>query len=352
MKASEVVELLTPTDIIKLMEKLGIDRYEEKGGYIIFPTICHNIEASEASMKLYYYKNSHLFNCYTECDVMDIFGVFKHYYETRNINYTWKRDIFDVIVKSANINTKVEKEQEFIDLSIFKEKEKTEYVYPKYNKGVLSIYSKFYTPEWLSDGISPAAMDKFNILYSTLNNAIIIPHYDINDNLIGIRSRSLIPEVAEKYGKYLPARIEGKMYNHKLGFNLYGLNINKNNINEMKTVFVFEGEKSVLQLESFLNLPNIGVAVCGSTFTKHQFKLLFNNCDINEIVLCFDKEEEPNESDNYFYKLYNMCKKYSSYCNMSFIYDYYNVLDLKDSPTDRGEQTFKYLLKNRVKVRS
>lgn len=45
-----------------------------------------------------------------------------------------------------------------------------------------------------------------------------------------------------------------------------------------------------------------------------------------------------------------MCKKYKNYANFSFIYDKKKLLKLKDSPTDRGEEIFKKLLKERVKV--
>ena len=69
-----------------------------------------------------------------------------------------------------------------------------------------------------------------------------------------------------------------------------------------------------------------------------------------EIIICLDKEELPKE-DKYFYKLLNLCKKYSKYCNFSFIYDRENLLDLKDSPTDKGEEVFKKLLEKRVVVK-
>ena len=74
-----IIEQLDTQKIIQLMEKLGADNYIEKPGYVIFPTICHNEDASEASMKLYYYENSHLFTCYTECGNMGIFQFMKHY---------------------------------------------------------------------------------------------------------------------------------------------------------------------------------------------------------------------------------------------------------------------------------
>ena len=72
-------------------------------------------------------------------------------------------------------------------------------------------------------------------------------------------------------------------------------------------------------------------------------------CFPREIVLCFDKEEKPGE-EKYFNKLWNICRKYGNYCNFSFIYDREDLLDLKDSPTDKGEEVFLKLLDKRVKV--
>ena len=70
----------------------------------------------------------------------------------------------------------------------------------------------------------------------------------------------------------------------------------------------------------------------------------------HEIVICFDKEEKPG-SDIYFNKLYDIGKKYQTYADFSFIYDMENLLDMKDSPTDKGEDIFWDLYRKRVKVK-
>jgi len=69
-----------------------------------------------------------------------------------------------------------------------------------------------------------------------------------------------------------------------------------------------------------------------------------------EIVLCFDKAELPGE-DKYFNKLYSICERYKNYCNFSFVYDRENLLELKDSPSDKGEEVFRKLIEKRVKVK-
>ena len=80
MNYEEIIDGLQIESVIKLMESLGVDRYEEKENCIIFPTICHNINADEASMKLYFYRNNKLFVCYTECGNMSLFKFLKLFY--------------------------------------------------------------------------------------------------------------------------------------------------------------------------------------------------------------------------------------------------------------------------------
>ena len=104
-----------------------------------------------------------------------------------------------------------------------------------------------------------------------------------------------------------------------------------------------------MQLDSF-SIKNCSAAVCGSSFNKYQLNILLKHCTPSEIVLCFDKEENPGQ-EIYFNKLYEICKKYSNYCNFSFIYDREGLLQLKESPTDRGEEVFKKLLERRVRVK-
>lgn len=345
----EIIEQLNTEKIIQLMERLGATDYVQKNGYVIFPTICHNEDASEASMKLYYYENSHIFQCYTSCESMSIFEFLKHYYRTRNIDFDWFTDIYQVVLDCSNYNPsfgdKPEQYKQIRDMY----KAAQPKPLPTYPEGILDCFTKFYPPEWLNDGISKEAMDKYNILYSIPQNKIIIPHYNVDGKLIGIRGRALNDWEVENVGKYMPVKIEDKWYAHPLSLNLYGLNQNKNNISKTGICFLFEAEKSVLQMESFKR-PNCAAAVCGSQFNKYALKILIQTCYPQEIVICFDKEELPGES-KYFDKLYSMGKKYSHYAQFSFIYDREGLLDLKDSPTDKGEEIFEQLLEKRVHIR-
>lgn len=343
-----LIDSLQPEDIIKIMTKLGATQYQEKENYIIFPTICHNESEDEASMKLYYYKDNKIFMCYTECGGMNIFKFMEHYYETRGIKYNWYNDIYYFLKNYSSVSP----ELNFTATSY--EPIRDKYLNPEmkdleiYDESVLAVFEKYYPPEWLSDGISKEAMDKFGILYSISQNKIIIPHRNIKGQLVGIRGRALNKWEVDG-AKYMPIKVEQTLYRHELSLNLYGLYENKENIRKNGIVFLFEGEKSVLQFESF-SIPNCAVAVCGSNFNKFQLKLLLKECSPREIVICFDKEELPGESI-YFEKLYSIGKKYLEQCNFSFIYDTKELLEMKDSPSDKGEEIFKQLYNRRVAVR-
>ena len=349
MDYAEIISNLDTDSVIHLMTELGADRYDDRGDFVIFPTICHNLESSEASMKLYFYKKNKMFVCYTECGSMSIFKFLRTYYEERQIEYDWYQDIYEVVCNCSSF-----KQKEGFIKPVYKSlKERysvarKEVQLPEYSPNVLDCFVKYYPPEWLNDGISKLAMDKFNISYSISQNKIIIPHYDIDGRLVGIRGRALNEWEVENVGKYAPIRIEDTWYKHPLSMNLYGLNVNRKNIRAHGLCFLFESEKAVMQMENF-HLPNCSVAVCGSNFNKYQLNILMKTCAPHEIILCFDKEELSGE-DKYFNKLWNICQKYKNYCNFSFVYDREGLLDLKDSPTDKGEETFIKLIGKRVFV--
>lgn len=349
MDYAEIISNLDTDSVIHLMTELGADRYDDRGDFVIFPTICHNLESSEASMKLYFYKKNKMFVCYTECGSMSIFKFLRTYYEERQIEYDWYQDIYEVVCNCSSF-----KQKEGFIKPVYKSlKERysvarKEVQLPEYSPNVLDCFIKYYPPEWLNDGISKLTMDKFNISYSISQNKIIIPHYDIDGRLVGIRGRTLNEWEIDNVGKYAPIQVEGVWYKHPLSMNLYGLNKTFIDIRRNGICYLFESEKSVMQMDSF-NMPNCSAAVCGSNFNKYQLNILMKFCAPSEIVICFDKEELPGE-EKYFNKLWNICQKYKQYCNFSFIYDREGLLNLKDSPTDKGEEVFLQLLKKRIKV--
>lgn len=348
---NQIIENLSDERVIQLVTELGSDEYIEKSDCIIFKTICHNENAEDASMKLYYYKKNKRFVCYTECGCsFNIFTLFEKRYNLLGLNFNYYRDI---ILKIAGNNISFQNND-----NGFIKKYKSEYNKYNINKiqvdlkiydsSILNTFTFFPTPEWLNDGIGIEAMKNHNILYSIEQNKIIIPHYDINDNLIGIRGRALNEEDIE-LGKYMPIQANNQFYSHPLAYNLYGLNKVKNNIKKYKMAIVAEAEKSVLQYETMVGQDkNIVTACCGSNLHKYQVELLLS-CGAERILIAFDKEWSNNkEKEKYFLKLKSICNRYKNVCRMGFIFDFKNLLELKDSPFDKGYDICKNLIKQGV----
>jgi hypothetical protein len=349
----ELNDSLTPERVIQLVLALGADRYEEKSDYIIFPSLCHNSNVEDASMKLYYYKANKLFHCYSGCgESFNIFGLFERRYNTLGIEYNFYQDI---VLKIADGIVTKKKDNGFY-FPYESQYDKFKIQVPQisfriYNPNFLNIFSNYMPQEWLNEGISEESLHLYNIRYCISQNKIIIPHYNKNGELIGIRGRALNDEDIE-IGKYMPITIEGHCYAHSLGYNLYGLNLVKDNLKKYKTAIVVEGEKSCMLYDSmFGHDKNICVAACGSQLHNYQVQLLLN-CGVEKIIVAFDKEgEDWKEKEKYFNKLNKMCSKYKNLCEIGFIYDNQNLLKLKDSPLDEGKETFIKLFNKVVYVK-
>lgn len=236
----EIIENLKDEDVFNLLEKLGGEPID-KQDYILSKTICHHGDGEECNHKLYYYKNSHMFYCYSSCSSMSIFKLLRQYYEERQIKYDWYQDILQVILNCSSVQINKIDNAYHSQLDKYKP-QKVRKELPTYLNGIIDSFVHYYPIEWLQDSISKEAMDKYNIRFSTSQNKIIIPHYNIHNELVGIRGRALNPQEVELVGKYAPVWIEGKCYSHPLSLNLYGLNWNYENIKSSGIAYVFEAE--------------------------------------------------------------------------------------------------------------
>ena len=93
---------LDPQDIVNILQVFYKPiPFEEKGDILIFPTICHNNNIEEASMKLYYYDNTKLFHCYTECQSsFDIYELVKKILTNKGLNNDFA-NIIDIIQNNS-----------------------------------------------------------------------------------------------------------------------------------------------------------------------------------------------------------------------------------------------------------
>lgn len=360
----EIRENLSLEDIAQILDEYNAEP-EIKENMIIARTIDHNyLDDSSASRKLYYYDNSHLFMSWTGGnDAFDIFQLVL-IVENREHNAEWElpqavafvAQKFGYAANNRQDTLQLENLEEFKLLHNYERikeiKPTTQEVQLKeYDGSFLKNLPHPLIVDWLNDNITEDEMVRHEICYDPKNQGIVIPHRDAEGRLIGIRERTLIQENAELYGKYMPARIGGKMYNHPLSFSLYNLYYSKENIKRVKRAFVFESEKSTMQYASMFGPENdISVAICGSSFLAYQAWLLIN-LGVEEIIVGLDKQFKE-KGDNEFKKLTknlaNIHHKYGNYAKISFMFDKTDILGYKSSPTDEGVDKFMYLYKNRI----
>lgn len=357
---------LNSDQVFNLLYELGGNPTYTNNDIIISDTICHN-HINEGSHKLYYYPNEGmgLFHCYTGCEepTFDIFELVCRVKSSRdNLEYDLPKAV-RYVASYFGLAPDMEEEEEtsissyLTSMQKYDKIKEIEIKEQKADMKDLEVNFLQHMPQplitpWLDEGITKEVMDYADIHYDPVNQAIVIPHYDVYGQLVGIRERTLIKE-NEIYGKYLPAKISGKMYNHPLSLNLYGLNWAKENIKRMRKAIVFESEKSVLMYMSWFGISNcIAVAVCGSSLSEYQVQLL-KNAGAEEIIIAFDKcgSDDNNEIIKYTKKFYQFQKKYGSFVRLSFIYDKENqYLGLKDSPVDEGKDMFLKLFKERIEL--
>lgn len=362
-----VKELITIEQVFELLEDYGGEPEYAFDGNIVSRTICHNPVDADASRKLYYYVNSRLFHCYTGC-AEPSFDIFQLMIKIASLQFHQEWDLDQAVrflVYRFGIDVPTEEDKDIFnpltkeDFNYFDKVDRIKKIdlnkyyatFKEYNEKILNrLNYKVILRPWLDEGIEQSTLEDYRIGFYPGTDVITIPHYDINDHFIGLRGRTLCKEEAEKYGKYRPVRIGNILYNHPLGYNLYGLNKNKNQIKKMEKAIVLEGEKSVLKFDSYFGGENnISVACCGSSFSIYQFYLL-KNLGVKEIIIAFDKQfKEINDKEhihlvNNFYKILN---RHINDVQISFMFDGENKLDYKSSPIDHGPEIFMELFKER-----
>lgn len=371
LDAKKIQENLTEADVIKVLEDLGSGKPKLTKDALIFQTICHNI--TNGSYKLYYYTNTKYFHCYTECSTnFNIFELVIKNKKIHNIAFgfydsvKYVADLTGYYYEKDNNTNKYNKKNYLISdwdfINNYNVIMPSKIKMPHINNNILSYFEDLYYQGWIDEGISILTMKQFSIKFYPIQNKIVIPHYDINNNLIGIRGRSLNQRDIDSGKKYMPiyindnsfmnekGEIEG--FRHNLGLNLYGLNKTKYTIHKLRKVLIFEGEKSVLKCQDFYGNDNFTVACCGSNITNYQRDILLD-LDIDEIILGLDKEyhlDNTEESAIYAEKIVKLAKKFIPYVQVYTIWDIDNLLGYKDSPCDKGKKILEQLMHRKQEI--
>lgn len=185
---------------------------------------------------------------------------------------------------------------------------------------------------WCDEGILPEVQESHEVGLHYETNRVVFPIKNQYGNYVGLK------------GRYLGSETDVPKYSFiqrcQIGYELFGLSLYKAQNKICNTVFIFEGEKSVMKMNSIGILSAFSVG--GSTISKRQAYILnsqFKNC---KIVMLFDTDKDEEA-------VREACK----HLEHEEIYTYKdvnNLLDYKDAPIDKGFNILKELLSTAYKL--
>ena len=367
MDKTELLNLITDEDIVNILtNEFDSIKGQETSQYIIFSAVCHN----SSSMKLYYYKESKTFHCYSQCScnysIFDLIGQvlclsfsesFKWLCNYKGVKNT--RQQFRGFKSRDSEN----KDLEFLKLHSYKPTQ-NEIILPTYDDRVLRNFDKAIEESWWQEGINDEeVLDKFEILYNYYDGSVIIPHRSPSGEFVGCIRRSFNEKEVEDGKKYMPLTWGNITYKYPKAWNIYGYYQNKENIKRYEKCIVYEAEKATLHYGSIYKQENnIALSLGGMNMSKYQAKLLIDlHCKEITIALdcqyrqeLIDSEEDTEEvrkakeEFNLYIKkiikIYNMLKNYTL---VSIIMDFKNRLEYRDAPIDKGQEIWEKLYNER-----
>lgn len=360
----EIRDKITIDDVIDVLIALGSGYPKINNEYLVFQTVCHHYPKDNMSYKLYYYLESGVFKCYTgRQKAYDIYGLVQDTLNYRGLGISLEQSV-EYVINHSTVAIgfaigDVDKTDPFFSwdfIDMYKEAmnkgKKTIQSLKSYPNHVLDIYQNFYHESWLDEEISFKAMKKFNIKYSISDNRIVIPHYDIYGNLIGIRGRALRKKEINSGYKYMPMTIQNTLYSHPTSMNLYGIYRNKNTIRKQRQCVIFESEKSVLKAETLYPDENYTLALAGKNFSDQQIKILLH-LNVNRVILALDRDYNDfySERGQQCYKnMLKVAKGLKPYFSVFLMVDDKFLLKEKDSPVDQGKEVFEKLYKRKIRI--
>ena len=355
----EIKNKMNSKNIHTLITSLGGYVYEENDKHIICSSICHN----SSSHKLYWYKDSKQFFCFSQCS--RAYSVFDLVIKVKNISFVesikYICTVCNIPIQDVERYQEKKKQDNWEDnLSKYIKIKRKEGLYKTYDKSILNFFDRSYHKSWIKDGISIETMQKYHIGFYPYKQMITIPVFDKEGNLMGIHGRNLNPGLIELGYKYMPVKmLDGTEYKFSTSQVLYGMNMNQYNIENTKEVNIFEAPKSVLQMETMLSCNN-SVGLFGTNISKSKRNLLLN-LGIDTVNICLDKQyhhyfddvandEEKQEYLRWERIVSKIAQQFKGFCQVYVIYDRGDLLDYKDSPSDKGINTWKILYKNRENI--
>lgn len=354
---------LTISDYEKIFTSLDIPIYSKSDRFWKLYTGCHHKNALHGSPKLLFYPDTGLCQCLTQCScTTDIIQLVQKRLTILKKNHSFIDSIYTILnITHKNVEsiTRIHNKKYTYhweeDLNKFIRFRKTGESLKIYNKNFLKDFDQLYPISWIQEGISIESMKKYQIRYYERLNQTIIPCFNQNGDLIGVRVRNWDADKIE-HTKYMPLiLLDNTSYAFNINDVFYGINFNWGTIEKKQHVILVEGEKSVLKADTWFNDESNVLALYGSQLgIKRRNQLL--QLGVKHVTLALDSDfYTDNEQSDILYtkfidKLLKIGQLFKNYCSVDVIYNNLGLDAYKCSPFDFDLQTYNKLFENRQPI--
>ena len=342
----------------QIMQALGIPAYSENKEQIIYFSGDKNKDALKGSPKLYFYKDSQIYFGYTSSRSYDIISLV----QTR-LTLLGKQcsfiDACNFILEKTGLDpTKVYKPinnghvYDWSNLERFIRVRKYGNQLSEYNRNIIDTLPPLYPQAWIDEGISEETMDKYQIRYYERCNQTVIPCFDEEARLIGVRVRNWDEDrMAE--AKYMPLiTLDGTCYKFNTNQVFYGINYNRPMIEQTGEVWLGESEKFVLKLDTWYGDKSCALGMYG-----HQLGLQRRNqllkMGVKHVIYVPDNDwigKDDDAFDAWSKSVQSLCDMFKGFCDVDIVWDDSGeLLGPKDNATDKDKATWEKLFNNREK---
>lgn len=352
-------QFICDEDVKKVAKYYNIPIVLETDEKIVLLTGCHNYDPYKGSKKLYYYKKSKNFVCFTRCNCsFDIISFIQKRLtmERKNASFLSALNVLKKIIGTSKYEANKDE--------ILSKKNNWEYSLKRYikrenelpankifNKELLDNFPLYEPLSWQSEGIQHNSFVKYRIgLYERFGQ-ITIPCFNTLGELIGVRVRNTQKDLAKKAKYTALTLIDGTTYSFITNTAFYGLNYNKPQIEYQREVILVEGEKSVLKADTWWGNNSNVIALYGSSLGKIRANYLLS-LGVQKVVLALDSDfHEPTSKDTEFLlfvkKTKHLASLFKGLCAVEVVYNNIGLNAYKCSPFDFSESVFRELYKHK-----
>lgn len=368
-------ELITENHIVRILHELGSEVAHRNEKEIIFYSCCHHLDCQNHKPKLYYYMESRSFYCYSCGTAFDIISLVQARWTLENRNFTFMEIIYYIMSMAGIEQDSVKRLAPVIKtntpwqqiLGKYQHLETTVNNMKEWDKRILATFPVYYPLEWLEEGIGIEAMEQHHICYYPLKNQTLIPCYDMNNALVGIRVRNWDSQHTAKYSSLKTVEqfantvcikqpdsgwTLGTDFKFSTNQVLYGLNVNRFNIESRKKVVLVESEKAVLKSYTWYGHKSLTVGMFGNHLNLLRRNMLLD-LGIDEVIIVPDYDY--HEVDTPEYKRWmntnlKLAQLFKGHCRVTILVDDDHLIPYKDNAFDVSKETYEKLYQNRIDV--